>query len=96
MQRTKIDNSPIKRPFAAKNSSIPTLIAVMKPVVFDNYGFECRETIKLKGLFLEFPDYQDSDANEKIHDFLPEYPFKRVMYSIEILVQEIELVAVDK
>ena len=45
--------------------------------------------------FLEFSDYQDTDAVEKTLIFLVEYWSTSAVFSIEILMKEIELVVAD-
>ena len=47
-----------------------TLMEKVRPVVFMKNEFQHREKLKLKCFFLEFLDYQGSDAREKNNDFL--------------------------
>ena len=47
---------------------------------------------KSKMFSLEASDYQDTDAIEENHDFLVEYSSTSVVFSMEILMEEIELV----
>ena len=48
---------------------MPTLMEEIKPVVLVNYEFENREKLKSNCFFLEFSDYQDTDARETNNDF---------------------------
>ena len=49
---------------------------------------------KIKSFILEFKDYQDSDSKEK-NIFFIEYSFTSAVFSIEILMGEIELVVAE-
>ena len=48
--------------------------------------------IEFKMIFLEVSDYQDTDPREKNNDILVEYSSTSAVFSIEILMEEIELV----
>ena len=93
MQGTQIDDSPIEKSSTTRMFSMPTLIKKIKPVVLVKYEFAYRE--KLKSGFLEFSDYQDTDSREKNNNFLVGYSCTSAVFSIEILMEEIELVLVD-
>ena len=45
---------------------------------------------------VEVFDYQDTDAREKNNDSSIEYSFTSVLFSIEILMKEIELLVTQK
>ena len=45
---------------------------------------------------LEFSDYQDTDARKKSNDFLVEYSSTSNVFSIEILMEVIELLVAEK
>ena len=68
-----------------------TLIEEIKPVVLVKFEFESREKLNL--IFsLEFSDFQDTDAIQKSNDCLIENSSTSAVFSIEFLVEEIELV----
>ena len=50
-----------------------------------------KEKIKIKIISLEVLDYQDTDASEKNRDISIEYCSTSVLFSFDILMQEIEL-----
>ena len=47
--------------------------------------------IKIKIISLEVLDYQDTDASEKNKDSSIENPYTIVLFSLDILMEEIEL-----
>ena len=93
---TEIDIFPIQKFSTTRFFSMPTFMDEIKPVVLVNNEFENREKLKLKCFsFLEFSDYQDTDAREKNNDFLDEYLSTSAVLSIEILMEKSELVVAE-
>ena len=76
---------------------MPTLIEEIKPVVLVKYDFENRDKkIKTKCCFLESSNYQNTNAREKNHGFSNEYSSTSAAFLMEILMEEIEYVVVEK
>ena len=50
----------------------------------------------MKMYFLDFSDYQDTDAKEKINDFSIEYSSAGAEFVIEMLMVEIQLVVAEQ
>ena len=69
---------------------MPALFEEIKPVVLVKYEFEYREILKFQ-VFLEISDYQDTDARKNNNDFLVEYSSISAVFSIELLMEEIDL-----
>ena len=44
---------------------------------------------------MEFSDYQDSDARAEDNDFLDQYSSTSALFSIQILMEQIELVVAE-
>ena len=49
-----------------------------------------------KRIFLELPDYHDSDARNKVKSFSPQNSSTVVMFQIEIFFKEIEPVVAEE
>ena len=61
----------------------------MKPVFLVKYEFEYREKLMFSS---EVSDFQDSDARKKNIEYLVEYSTTSDVFSIRILMEEIEVV----
>ena len=65
MQGTQINKFPTENLYISRNSSMPTVIVDMKPLLVLKYEFENCEKLKLKMFSPEVLGYQDSDARKK-------------------------------
>ena len=71
---------------------MPTLLEETKPVVLRKFEFEYRVNFKFVKFSWEISDYQYSHEREKeTMNFWNEYTSTRTVFSIETLMQEIEL-----
>ena len=92
MQRTQIDNAVIENLSASEIFSMPTLFEEIKPVVLVKYEFEYLEKLKLKCFPWKFRTIRMLMQERKTMIFLVEYSSTSAVFSIEILMEEIELV----
>ena len=86
MQGTRIGNSPIEK--------FSTTGKFAMPVVLLKCEFEYRKKFKSKCFLRNFAT-QDSDARVQNNGFLVEYPHASAVFSIEILMEEIELLVAE-
>ena len=85
MQGTRIGNSPIEKFSTTGNFAMP--------VVLLKCEFEYRK-FKSNSFLRNFAT-QDSDARVQNNGFLVEYPYASAVFSIEILMEEIELLMAE-
>ena len=74
--------------------SMPTPTEEIKPVILVSYNFGFGGEKKM--FSLEAFDYRDTDAREKNNDSSIEYSSTSVLFSIDILMEEIQLLVTQK
>ena len=96
MHGTQIDKFPIEKIFRCRKFSMPILMEEVKPVVLLKYDFERQEKSKLKCFLLSFQTIRLLlMRGRKVLVFQIEYSSASVVFSTEILVEEIELVMAE-
>ena len=74
---------------------MPTSIKEIKPVPLVKYEFENGEKNQNISIFLKNSDFQDTDVIEKINEFLDGYSPTSAVFSVELLMDETELVVAE-
>ena len=93
MQGIQLDNSSTENFSTTRVFSMRTLIKKIKPLVLMESEFEFRKKKSiLKRFSLEISEHQDTDSREKNKDFLLGYSSTIALFSVEILMEETELV----
>ena len=93
MQGTKIGICPIENLSPTRKFSVRTLVEEMEPVALVNNEFEYREKLKLGCFLWKFRTTSTLMQEKKNNDFVVEYSLANSVFSIEILMEEIEKVA---
>ena len=96
MQGTQIVNSPIESFSTTIKFSMPSPTEEITPLIVVKYEFEYRKKNKLELFPLESSKYQDSDATEKSQIFSVENSFTNAVVLIEIPMEELKLVVIEK
>ena len=93
MQGTQTDNSPLEN-----LSTTWTFWCSLWSNIW-SLQFECNMSLKIekknKMFSLEVSDYQDSAAKKRNNEFLVKYSYKSTAFSIEVWMEEIQLMAAE-
>ena len=94
MQGTQLESSLIENLSKSGVFSMPIPTEEIKPVILVSYNFGFGGEKKM--FSLEVFDYQDTDGREKNNDSSIEYSSTSVLFSIDILMEVIELLVTPK